>query len=193
LLFYKKINNMDEKEKRLRAKSYLEKLARGENPVTGEALPELEHVSARRIRAALEYSAGLLGQIVDGDFAAARPFMADRRLKEAVEVSAEPVNLSGLVGAINRAAGEFGMKGLGVFSVSWWLLANGYLEEVENEGKISRMASAKGNAVGIQVMTRHAKDGRPFSMNTYDAVAQRFVIEHTDEISERSLGGRNGK
>ena len=65
--------------------------------------------------------------------------------------------------------------------ITGWLLKNGYLEMKDFNGKKFRGPSEKGISVGISSNEYLGADAE-YLVNLYSADAQRFILDHIDDI-----------
>ena len=100
---------------------------------------------------------------------------------EKIEVTKDPVGVKLLAKRINDAAGK--EKILPV-QITKYLLEKGYLRIVfdEKTKTDNRMPTDKGIGLGIENFWEINKYYREYSKNYYGEAAQRFIIEHLNEI-----------
>ena len=101
-------------------------------------------------------------------------------------IQEQPTKISEFVARLNAATREDGHKKLVVTQITNWLLQSGYLCEIydEQDNRI-RVASEQGQQIGIDTQEHQGQRGM-YRCNTYDSNAQRFIIEHLEEILEVS-------
>lgn len=172
------------------AKGYLDKLAAGIDPLTGEAVPENDVVRKERIGKCLVYVSGVLEQvIVRGGLHAG--YMRKTRLPafsisgEAlanVPVSDTPVTVTEFVRRINDQVDQQAMEPLKTGSVLEYLTRHGHLELVrQTKGRSARRPTASGEQLGITTVERQGAEG-PYTAVVYKPEAQRYLLEHMDGI-----------
>lgn len=100
---------------------------------------------------------------------------------DAVEITRDPVGIKLLTMRINKAAG---CEKVIPVQISKYLLEHGYLEiEFDEKTKTSnRVASEAGKLLGIETFWEINKYYREYCKNYYNADAQKFIIEHLNEI-----------
>jgi len=100
---------------------------------------------------------------------------------EKIEVTKDPVGVKLLTKRINDAAGK--EKILPV-QITKYLLEKGYLRIVfdEKTKTENRMPTDKGIGLGIENFWEINKYYREYSKNYYGEAAQRFIIEHLNDI-----------
>ncbi len=68
-------------------------------------------------------------------------------------------------------------------AITSWLIKNGYLAEEEDENKMNRKTVTKRSAsVGILLEKRISQAGRIYDTVVYSPLAQKFIIEHFNDI-----------
>lgn len=168
------------------AKDWIQKLANGINPLDGSLVPDDDIVNNVHISRCLFYIAELLETI-------SKP--SKRKIKEyELEFYISPENLSkvnivertgiaNFVREINKIIPS-NMRPLKYNQILNWLLANGYLEEVEvdNLGK-KKNPTATGRAIGITAEMKNGMNG-PYWAVEYNHNAQCFILNHIHLIAE---------
>lgn len=183
---------MTELETMKRAKSYIDSLANGVNPLTGELIEDDSVVNNIRISRCLFYVSDVLGRVIEngGEVKAARqadnrlPFSVTPEQTERIYVSEEPV---GITVFTKRIAGvlEENVKPLAAVTITNWLTENGYLAEEISGGKRRRVSTAKGVQVGIETVDDVSMNGVPYKKNLYTERAQRFIIQNLQNITAK--------
>lgn len=109
-------------------------------------------------------------------------FILNEQEKQAFECFEEPVSISKLVYSLNGVYGA-SMKKLHAVDITSWLVSRGYLEQREMEnGNKYKIATKSGNEIGI-INEKHVNSyGNHYNVNKYDIKAQRFIINHINEI-----------
>lgn len=182
---------MTEIEKLQRAKLYMDKLANGIDPITDRQVPEDSALNNVRLSRCFFYVADILRQVLENGGTetpnkaskktAQAAFWLSAEQREAFICSAEPISISVLVGKINGMIDAENMKKLAATAVTNWLLSGGYLRLTESNGRKSRQPTMQGNAVGILTDPRQGQYGE-YNIVLYNERAQRFVLDHLDEI-----------
>jgi hypothetical protein len=100
---------------------------------------------------------------------------------EKIEVTKDPVGVKLLAKRINEAAGR---ERITPVQITKYLLEEGYLEMAfDDKTKTrNRVPTEKGTVLGIENFWEINKFYREYSKNYYNEKAQRFVIEHLNEI-----------
>jgi hypothetical protein len=100
---------------------------------------------------------------------------------EKIEITKDPVGVKLLAKRINAAAGK--EKILPV-QITKYLLQNGFLRLSfdEKTKSLNRVATEKGAEIGIESFWEINKFYREYSKNYYSEKAQKFVVDHLNEI-----------
>lgn len=191
---------MTEAELLLHAKSYIDQLAQGINPLTGKPVPEGELINNVRISRCFFYVSGVLGKVAEyggleaipakrhSTNASLPPFRISQDVLRRFDYSDESLLVSHIANRVNALVDTSAMKKLSGAAILKWLERIGMLEEVLTDaGKKSRRPTPQGNAMGISVEMRQGYSG-PYQAVTYNRQAQQFIIDNMDAILERTEG-----
>ena len=175
------------------AKGYLEKLAEGIDPLTGELVPSDDVVRKERIIKCLTYVSGVLAQVISKGGPEALPAQAQPRLpafaisKEAlaqVPISEAPVTITEFGKAVNAQIDQTQIEKLKTGSLLEYLDRHGFLEmQPLPNGKSTRRPTQIGQQLGIGLEERQGPEGA-YTATVYGGKAQRFLLKHMDEIVE---------
>lgn len=129
-------------------------------------------------------SATKLSDIVNTEYAVAKKIKHSGfkpEELEKIEVSKDPVGVKLLAKRINDAAGK---EKIIPVQITKYLLQNGYLRLSfdEKTKSLNRVATEKGMEIGIESFWEINKFYREYSKNYYNEKAQKFIIEHLNEI-----------
>lgn len=181
---------MDELQILEHAKNYMDKLAQGINPLTGEPIPEDELINNVRISRCFFYVSDVLGKVLkNGGISSAPtrrrelpPFCISQEALQAFEYSDEPLLVTHIANRVNALVDTSSMKKLSGSSILKWLDRIGMVEVVLTEtGRKSRRPTSQGNAIGITVQMRDGYNG-PYLAVTYSRQAQQFIIDNMEAI-----------
>ena len=165
---------MTEKEIIKHAKDYIDSLANGTNPLTGEPVNESDVVNNVRISRCLFYVSGILEKVLNGE----------RNILPRVKKSkfSEPILVSDVVKRIAALSESENMRKFPTSKITKWLLKNGFLEERENKlGKIKKYVTSAGEEIGLYQEEREGQYGR-YVVTLYTTSAQHFVIDNLEAI-----------
>ena len=178
---------MEEKDKIALAQDWVRKLANGINPLTGNAVNEDDVVNNVHISRCLFYVADLLGKYTErrsrSNSSRIIPFTASAVQKEKYNY-VEAISISAFSRELEKLIPE-DMKALGYSLMTNWLVQKGLLTESEPDtnGRTYKVATAKGEESGIYTEERKRENGGHFLLTLYNREAQRFLLEHLEEIS----------
>lgn len=175
------------------AKRYLDKLAVGIDPLTGEPVPSDDVVRKERIAKCLTYVSDVLEILISQGEPETLPAHKQQRLpafaitEEAlsrVQVSEKPVTITELGKSINAQIDQECVDKLKTASLLEYLDKHGFLEmrSLPN-GRSTRQPTQIGQQLGIGLEEREGAEG-PYTATVYGSKAQRFLLKHMDEIVE---------
>lgn len=178
---------MTELEIMQRAKMYMDKLAQGIDPVTGQAVPEDSALNNIRLARCFSYVSGVLEKVIAnggavGTIVRHKEFRITREQLYKVQLSDSPVSMTQLLEQLVAAAGDPEMKRPNARRFSDWLVARGLLAvEQLPEGKSRRVPTQEGLRLGMSAQLRQGTDGEYLAV-FYDRNAQCFLLDHLFEI-----------
>lgn len=184
---------MTELETMQRAKTYIDKLANGIDPLTDEAIRDDSVINNVRISRCLFYVSGVLEKAIanGGEFGkkyilAQLPFTIAEYQLEKIYISEEPVGISVFVKRIADVLDE-NVKNIPATHITAWLCQNGYLTEETVNNKKRKIATAKGETIGIVTIDGANQSGMSYKKNVYTANAQRFIVSNLVKIAEETV------
>lgn len=177
-----------------RAQEYMLSLARGFDPLTGEEIENDSVINNVRMSRCFFYVSDVLGKVIDNGGEVTKSARKSEPKPKYIPLTAEmienypysenPVGISNLVKPLREMLGESG-KPLSVLQITAWLVNEGYLIENIRSGKREKVATQKGNALGITVKEGvNPQTGVPYRMNLYNIKAQRFILENHNRMLE---------
>ena len=177
---------MNDRNKSIIAKDWILKLANGTNPLDGSAIPDGDIVNNVHISRCLFYVSELLGtyQIMSNKKSKAYENEFYIKLEDIEKVTiVERTGIASFVREINKLIPD-NTRPISYGKILNWLMANGYLEEVEvdNFGK-RKNPTASGSAVGISAGLREGANGQYWAVE-YNSNAQRFILSNINSISK---------
>ena len=186
---------MTELEKIAYAKTYIEKLANGINPLTDQPVPDSDSINNVRISRCLFYVSDLLRQIVENGGVSQRktktvkvPFQLDYETRKNFRYSETPIPISEITRRINELIPSEDMKKLNYKFISDWLIQAGFLALATNDdGTTTRKPTDNGLQLGITLEQRQGQN-RVYTVVVYNKVAQQFILDNLDaaiELSQR--------
>lgn len=191
---------MTETEKILYARTYVDKLARGINPLTDQMIPESDVIHHVRISRCLFYVSDLLRQMAEEKNISEKktdPEKVPFRIAEAVRknfvFSDEPIPASEIAKRVNALIQPEEEVKLNYRHISDWLVKNGFLKETAGpDGRVSRKPTPEGMELGIFVEQRQGKNGM-YPVTVYRKSAQHCIIDHLDAVIRTGENSRKEK
>ena len=178
---------MTEMEKVAYAKSFIDKLAEGINPLDGNPIPEGDIANNVRLTRCFFYVSDILRQVIenggvnrDGKI----PFAITAEQLSKYQFSPFPVGVNEISKKLSALVDNPMMKTLSGVQINNWLEAQGYLVSVldSQTNKNRRIPTQKGEALGITLTPKQGRDGQAYSAVEYNENAQRFILSNLDEI-----------
>lgn len=183
---------MTELEKIAYAKAYVEKLANGINPVTGQVLPDGDVINNVKISRCLFYVSDLLRQVVENGGISQpkakivkQPFQLDYEARKQFRYSESPIPISEIAKRINELIPIKNMQKLSYKFLLDWLMESNFLEIIPDvNGKMIRNPTRNGTMLGITLEHRESPRG-PYSVIVYSLDAQKFILDNLDAVITR--------
>lgn len=195
---------MTEQEKIAYAKSYIDQLANGINPLDGTRIPDGEVLNQVRVSRCLFYVSGLLQQMMDQNgmqnvahlHNTEKPQKTEFFLMEEARaqlcLSDQPLMLRDITEYLNSMVDQNTVKRLSGAAITRWLVAEGILEEIEIDGKYRKSPTTAGDSLGIITQKREGQYGT-YTVLLYSADAQALIYAHIDAIVKYNLTQRTEK
>lgn len=166
-----------------RARGYMDMLARGIDPISGQAVPGDSVLNQARLGRCFSYVAGILDKVIanGGQVGAVEKveFAITPEQLARVEILPRPVRITEFADNLQKVVDNpGGMKKLNVLRVSKWLIAQGILcKELGPDGKNRNVPTREGLRLGVSAQLRQSQDGDYLAVY-YDPNAQRFLLDH---------------
>ena len=174
----------------IHAKSYLDKLANGINPLTDQMLPESDIVNQVRISRCLFYVSDVLRQVIEkGGLKKTpkgpqSPFALTPEQIGRFQFFESPIHVTAIAERLNFLREDEHMRRLKHRSITDFLEREGFLTSyTDTAGAHKRKPTDQGLALGISVEMRDGYKG-PYTVILYDQNAQQYILDHLDEIAE---------
>ena len=175
---------MEEMELLERAKSYMEKLANGINPITEEEFDENDIVNNVRLSRCFFFVADVLRKVIENGGTEKKrkktkpSFTITDEQLERYQYFEQPIALSQIVARINELVDTENISKLSFNTVSSWLVQMGLLEDSNGRyGNMKNCPTESGFQLGIRMEKRNSTRGE-YYVNTYNRNAQEFIITH---------------
>ena len=187
---------MTELEKIQYTKSFVDQMANGVNPITGEPIPETDLLRHERISRGMQYVSNILQQTIikteaEQQREQVRRLLSDRpsftlpyEKRKQISLSDSPVSVSQIVRQINDQIEDPNMRRLQSKQVTEWLTVMGMLAvKNDQKGIPIKYPTDKGKQIGITSEHRSAR-GETYLVAVYSREAQQFIIDNLDAIIE---------
>ncbi len=195
---------MTELEKITYAKTFIDQLANGINPLDGTPVPGSEVINQVRVTRCLFYVSGLLQQMIDcggiPDGSDSQKTGRHRKTEFSLTEDARaqlclseiPLTVSETAKYLNNTADGDTVKRISAAAINRWLIAEGLLEEFELDGKNRKRPTPVGNSIGIFAEERSGQYG-PYTVVLFSADAQKLIFDNLEAIVEYNVNLRNEK
>lgn len=184
---------MTELETMMRARQYIESLANGKNPLTGQYVKDDDIINNVRISRCLFYVSGVLQKVIDngGEVQKVKSKKSQRKefnLTDEQKCNLKPDKLSlsssKITALINDQIDTEKMKKLKVTTLNSWLVSIGLLTEVTTPiGKIRRIPTSDGEMLGLSE-TEFTDNRGSVKYVIYNSNAQQFIFDNIDSVIE---------
>ena len=179
---------MTELEKIAYAKSFIDKLANGVNPLDDTPIPDDDIANNVRLSRCFFYVSDILRQVYENGGvtkpkrAPKIPFAVSIEQLEKFEYSVEPIPVSEIAKRIYAMADNENMEKVSYRQINQWLLNIGmlYLHDFGGKKPVKR-PTEEGNQIGITVETRMGRYGE-YQVVLYNEGAQRFILDNIEAV-----------
>ena len=182
---------MTELEKIAYAKSFIDKLANGINPVDDTPIPEGDIANNVRLSRCFFYVSDILRQVIENGGTAAANQSARPRKQEfsltsseraRLLVSERAITVSEIASNLNFHINQETTKKITGAAINDWLMSAGLLENVIlQNGKQRKQPTAQGNEMGIFVDERNGQFGQYYVV-IFTSEAQQFIYDNIEAI-----------
>lgn len=183
---------MTEIEKIQYAKTFMDKLANGINPLDDSDIPEGDIANNVRLSRCFFYVSDILRQVIEnGGVNATRPAKSRKQIftlpKEtlvSLKISREPISVTEMAGYLNNQIDPNTTKKISSTAINSWLMESGFLQiQQMPDGKSKKMPTPMGNEIGIVAKERTGQYGT-YTVVLFTSAAQRFVYDNIHAIVE---------
>ena len=190
---------MTELEKIAYAKSFIDKLANGINPLDDTPIPDDDIVNNVRLSRCFFYVSDILRQVIDNRGITSAPLPKNKKISkkpfvlsleqiEKFEFSPTPISATVLAKKINLLTEDETMERISYRHINQWLLNIGMLEYKDaGQGKKKRHPTADGEAMGIVLSFWGNSRGRSFPVVFYSEEAQRFILDNIEAVASTEV------
>lgn len=181
--------NLIENEKLLKAKSYLDKLANGINPITNELASENDTINNIHISRCLFYVSDVLRNLIENNNNPQEkknskiPFSVTPQQLADYVFDDNPITVTEITKKLNSLIDTEEMKGIKTTSITNWLIKINMLEYFADEnGKNHKIPTENGIQLGITTQERLGMYGS-YKVVLYDSNVQQFILDNIDTIA----------
>lgn len=173
------------------AKEYLDKLARGIDPLTGREVPEGEIINNVRISRCLFYVSDVLRQVIENGGIQVKtvkssekaPFALSFENRARYSFGDWPVTVSVIAQRLNELVDLSTMQKLKTTSITAFLMQSDLLFEEESpNGSKNKRPTEAGRSLGITTTVRNGQNGE-YTAVIYSEEAQQFILDNLDAIT----------
>ena len=178
---------MTELEIMQRAKMYMDKLARGIDPITDQEVSGDSVLNNVRLARCFSYVSGVLDQVIANGGEVGQPvrnteFSITPEQLAQVRIMDYPVRITEFADAVHQAVGDPRMKKPGVKKITDWLVKKGFMTQITGpDGKTHRIPTDRGLTMGMSTRLRQSRDGE-YQAVYYDRNMQRFLLDNLGAI-----------
>ena len=183
---------MTELETMQRAKTYIDKLANGVDPLTDLPVRDDDVINNVRISRCLFYVSGVLGRLIQNNGEIKPP----KKKKEAFRLtdgqlarfrfSDEPIPISEITRRFNELDKTEDHTQLKHTVLTKWLIGIGALREItRGNGTTRKDPTEQGRALGILTEQRTSQN-QTYTVVLYNRQAQQFLVDHLPAILEEA-------
>ena len=177
---------MTELEKIAYAKSFIDKLANGINPIDDMPIPEGDIANNVRLSRCFFFVSDILGQVYEnggvGKVEKTVPFYITDEQLSRFECSPYSISGSEIARKLSELVKDPQMKSISVVAINRWLIRKGLMyESADPLGKSRKLPTEQGRAIGICTEQKAGRDGE-YTAVLFAPNAQRFVVGHIREI-----------
>lgn len=183
---------MTELEKIAYAKSFIDKLANGINPIDDSIIPDAEVVNNVRLSRCFFYVSDILRQVINNGGITPVPTVKEKKPKklpytlspeqaEQFEYSDTPITASEIFNRIIAVGPQYGVKKFPKRRLTKWLLCSDLIEEIEINNTRIKQPTNSGKEIGILLEERQGEYGSYYVI-LYNRDAQHFIIDNIEAI-----------
>lgn len=179
---------MTELEKIAYAKSFIDKLADGINPLDDSPVPDGDIVNNVRLSRCFFYVSDILRQVIENGGVSAQkvknqkklPFALTDEQRSEIRISPRPITVSDIADYLNSLVDTETMTKISSSTITNWLVHLGLLEIVERaDGKKSKLPTEEGRGIGIITEDRLGQYGT-YRVVLYSPESQQFIYDNIE-------------
>ena len=171
-----------------KAKTYMEKLANGINPLDDTVLADEDVINNVRLSRCFFYVSDVLRQVIDKGGMSKKTKITKENFSitfeqaQRFEFSLTPIPVSEIAKRINATVENDNMKKLTHKHLTQWLISIDMLQlENKPDGKVIKMPTQNGTELGIFTEHRNGIYGA-YTVVLYNRNAQQFIVDNIDAV-----------
>ncbi|MBQ6906612.1 MAG: hypothetical protein IJN75_06295 [Clostridia bacterium] len=183
---------MTELEKIAYAKSFIDKLANGINPIDNQPVAEYDALNNVRLSRCFFYVSDILRQVIENGGITppkkqtkknpSSPFFITQQQLSQYSYSDKPITISEIAKRINSLIDTEQMKQLSYKQIMGFLLSINALSEQPNTyGKLCKFPTETGKQLGLSLETRNGDRGE-YQVVVYNKEAQMLILDNIEVI-----------
>ena len=172
------------------AKSFIDKLANGINPLDNSNVPEGDIVNNVRLSRCFFFVSDVLRQVIENGGVVSskitakvkkQSFILTQEQREKIVTNDNPMTISEITDYLNSLIDLEATKKISSTTITNWLIEKGFLINVTVNGKNRKKPTEYGNEIGISTIEKHGMYGL-YTVIIYNASAQQFIYDNIDDI-----------
>ena len=183
---------MTELEIMQRAKQYIDALANGYNPLSGQPVRDDDVVNQVRVSRCLFYVSGVLQKVIDNGGEVQKkkvprsqkvPFALLPEQIVQLKPHSSQQSASRITASINELIDTEKMQKLKTTDITGWLLSIGMLQDIEtSSGRKRKVPTPNGEMLGMKETSFINEQGVPTQYTVYDKNAQQFIFDNIETL-----------
>ena len=183
---------MTELEIMQRAKQYIDALANGYDPLSGQPVRDDDVVNQVRVSRCLFYVSGVLQKVIDNGGEVQKkkvprsqkaPFALLPEQIVQLKPHSSQQSASRITASINELIDTEKMQKLKTTDITGWLLSIGMLQDIEtSSGRKRKVPTQNGEMLGMKETSFVNEQGVPTQYTVYDKNAQQFIFDNMETL-----------
>ena len=183
---------MTELEIMQRAKLYIDALANGYDPLSGQPVRDDDVVNQVRVSRCLFYVSGVLQKVIDNGGEVQKkkvprsqkvPFALLPEQIVQLKPHSSQQSASRITASINELIDTEKMQKLKTTDITGWLLSIGMLQDIEtSSGRKRKVPTPDGEMLGMKETSFINEQGVPTQYTVYDKNAQQFIFDNMETL-----------
>lgn len=173
------------------AKSYINLLANGVNPLTGEVVEEDTTLNHVRLSRCFFFVSEVLEEVISNGGVVGGGPVVEKKMKftiteqeiARVPISNSPIGITDFCDIITNTVGNHKMTRLQTTKVTDWLENKGFLQsKLDHDGKNKKVPTDMASQIGITQEKRTSEKFGEYDVNVYHPIGQQFILDHLQEM-----------